>query len=71
MTLVAGASRIVVKVGSSLVTNEGRGIDHDSVARWAGEIAAVVEAGLAIVPSRFAETFGLEPGDELLADDPP
>ena len=49
MTLVAGASRIVVKVGSSLVTNEGRGIDHDSVARWAGEIAHVVEAGKAIV----------------------
>jgi glutamate 5-kinase len=49
MTLVVGASRIVVKVGSSLVTNEGRGIDHDSVARWAGEIAHVVEAGKAVV----------------------
>ena len=46
---VANASRIVVKVGSSLVTNEGRGIDHDAVARWAAEIARLVEAGKAVV----------------------
>jgi glutamate 5-kinase len=38
---VARARRIVVKVGSSLVTNEGRGIDHAAVARWAEEIAAL------------------------------
>jgi glutamate 5-kinase len=48
-TAFANASRIVVKVGSSLVTNEGRGIDHDAVARWAGEIARLAEAGKAIV----------------------
>lgn len=45
----ADASRIVVKVGSSLVTNEGRGIDHDAVARWAGEIAALAAAGKEVV----------------------
>jgi len=45
----ADAARIVVKVGSSLVTNEGRGIDHDAVARWAGEIAALAAAGKAVV----------------------
>ena len=48
-TAFANASRIVVKVGSSLVTNVGRGIDHDAVARWAGEIARLAEAGKAIV----------------------
>jgi len=48
-TAFANASRIVVKVGSSLVTNEGRGIDHDAVARWASEIARLAEAGKAIV----------------------
>jgi glutamate 5-kinase len=48
-TAFANASRIVVKVGSSLVTNEGRGIDHDAGARWAGEIARLAEAGKAIV----------------------
>jgi glutamate 5-kinase len=36
-------------VGSSLVTNEGRGIDHAAVGRWAGEIAALVSGGREIV----------------------
>ena len=49
MTHFADATRIVVKIGSSLVTNEGRGIDHDAVARWAGEIAALAAAGKAVV----------------------
>jgi glutamate 5-kinase len=46
---VARASRIVVKFGSSLVTNEGRGIDHAAVARWCEEIAQLVNAGKEIV----------------------
>ena len=49
MSVFAQASRIVVKVGSSLVTDEGRGIDQDAVARWASEIAGLAEAGKAIV----------------------
>lgn len=49
MTAVASASRIVVKVGSSLVTNEGRGLDHAAVARWAEEITALRAAGKEIV----------------------
>ena len=36
-SVVAGARRLVVKVGSSLVTDDGRGIDHEAVARWADE----------------------------------
>ncbi|MGI4720033.1 MAG: glutamate 5-kinase [Janthinobacterium lividum] len=35
------ASRIIVKVGSSLVTDEGRGLDHSAIARWAAQIAAL------------------------------
>ena len=46
---VAAARRLVVKVGSSLVTNEGRGLDHDAVARWAQEIAALTQSGKSIV----------------------
>ena len=46
---VARARRLVVKVGSSLVTNEGRGIDHAAVGRWAEEIAALVTGGREIV----------------------
>jgi glutamate 5-kinase len=46
---IATAMRIVVKVGSSLVTNDGRGLDHAAVARWAGDIAAQKHAGKEIV----------------------
>jgi glutamate 5-kinase len=46
---VASARRLVVKVGSSLVTDEGRGLDHAAVARWAAQIAALVGAGKEVV----------------------
>ncbi len=48
-SVVAAARRLVVKVGSSLVTAEGRGIDHAAVARWAEEIAGLRRAGKEIV----------------------
>ena len=44
-SVVADARRLVVKVGTSLVTNEGRGIDHAAVARWADEIASLKRDG--------------------------
>ncbi|WP_373287773.1 glutamate 5-kinase [Silvimonas amylolytica] len=43
------AHRIVVKVGSSLVTNEGRGLDHTALARWAAEIAQLAAMGKQVV----------------------
>jgi len=42
---VAKAHTIVVKVGSSLVTNEGRGLDVEAIARWAAQIAKLHAAG--------------------------
>ena len=48
-SLVTRASRLVVKVGSSLVTNEGRGLDHEAVARWAGQIAQLTQSGKSVV----------------------
>ena len=36
---VAAARTLVVKVGSSLVTNDGRGLDASAIARWAAQIA--------------------------------
>jgi glutamate 5-kinase len=48
-SVVAGARRIVVKVGSSLVTNDGRGLDLDAISRWAGQIAQLMQAGKAVV----------------------
>ncbi|HSF22057.1 MAG TPA: glutamate 5-kinase [Burkholderiales bacterium] len=43
------AQRFVVKVGSSLVTNEGRGLDLDALTRWAGEIAELRRMGREVV----------------------
>jgi glutamate 5-kinase len=43
------ARRIVVKVGSSLVTNEGRGLDAEAIARWARQIAGLRAQGKQVV----------------------
>ena len=42
---VQKAKRIVVKVGSSLVTNNGEGLDHAAIAMWAEQIAALLASG--------------------------
>jgi glutamate 5-kinase len=41
----AAAGTLVIKVGSSLVTNEGRGLDVAAIARWAGQIAGLRALG--------------------------
>ena len=41
----SGARRIVVKVGSSLVTNEGRGVDAEAIGNWCRQMAALARAG--------------------------
>ena len=48
-SIVKEARRIVVKVGSSLVTADGRGLDHAALARWAEQIAALTEQGKEVV----------------------
>jgi len=49
MRVVAGAQRLVVKVGSSLVTNEGRGLDRAAIERWTREIAVLRAGGREVV----------------------
>ena len=49
MSLAAQAKRWVVKVGSTLVTDGGRGLDHAAVAHWAEEIAALKQQGRDVV----------------------
>jgi len=44
-SVVASARRVVVKVGSSLVTNDGRGLDLDAISRWAAQVARLRELG--------------------------
>jgi glutamate 5-kinase len=46
---VADAKRLVVKVGSSLVTNEGRGLDHAAIAKWAAQIAKLQTSGKQVI----------------------
>lgn len=41
--------RVVVKVGSSLVTNDGQGLDQNALAAWAGQIAHLHQLGKEIV----------------------
>lgn len=49
LSAVAQAKRLVVKVGSSLVTNEGKGIDVTAVAQWAEQIASLHAQGKQMV----------------------
>ncbi|WP_374657764.1 glutamate 5-kinase [Inhella sp.] len=43
---VQGARRIVVKVGSTLVTNEGRGVDAVAIGDWCRQLARLAEQGV-------------------------
>lgn len=45
VSVVRDASRIVVKVGSSLVTNGGQGLDGQALAHWAEQVARLSSAG--------------------------
>ena len=42
--ILRDARRIVVKVGSSLVTNEGRGLDEQAIGEWCRQIATLIHA---------------------------
>ncbi|MFN7856444.1 MAG: glutamate 5-kinase [Acidovorax sp.] len=49
-SVLRDARRIVVKVGSSLVTNEGRGLDEAAIGEWSRQLAALVRGGGAEAP---------------------
>ena len=46
--LLTHASKLVVKVGSALVTNNGQGLDKVAMAEWARQIAALRKKGRAV-----------------------
>lgn len=48
-SVLQGARRIVVKVGSSLVTNEGRGVDAAAIGNWSRQLAALAAQGREVV----------------------
>lgn len=43
------ARRIVVKVGSSLVTNEGRGLDEAAIGEWCRQMSLLVRGGREVI----------------------
>jgi glutamate 5-kinase len=43
------AKRIVIKVGSSLVTNEGRGLDEQAIGEWCRQIAHLMGDGREVI----------------------
>ncbi len=48
-SVIENSKRLVVKVGSSLVTNSGAGLDHQAIATWAAQIAALKAMGREVV----------------------
>lgn len=48
-TILTQCKRIVVKVGSSLVTNQGAGLDLNALGNWARQIAALNAGGHEVV----------------------
>ena len=47
--VLRNAKRIVVKVGSSLVTNEGRGLDAAAIGQWCEQLATLVKDGREVI----------------------
>jgi glutamate 5-kinase len=46
---ISNAKRLVVKVGSALITNDGAGIDRDAIDAWVEQIAKLLSAGKEVV----------------------
>lgn len=44
-----GARRVVVKIGSALLTNDGRGLDEAAIGGWVDQIAALHARGIEVV----------------------
>ncbi|QKO22788.1 glutamate 5-kinase [Rhodoferax sp. BAB1] len=47
--VMRAARRIVVKVGSSLVTNEGRGLDEAAIEEWSRQISVLIREGREVI----------------------
>jgi glutamate 5-kinase len=49
MTTLAGARRVVVKIGSSLLTNAGAGLDRTAIVEWARQVAQLRARGVEVL----------------------
>ncbi|APW45743.1 glutamate 5-kinase [Rhodoferax antarcticus] len=48
-SILRDARRVVVKVGSSLVTNEGRGLDEAAIGEWCRQMSLLVREGREVI----------------------
>ncbi|WP_296509172.1 glutamate 5-kinase [Rhodoferax sp.] len=48
-TVLRDARRVVVKVGSSLVTNDGRGLDEQAIGEWCRQLAYLIRDGREVI----------------------
>lgn len=48
-SVIQKAKRVIIKVGSTLVTNDGKGLDHAAIAKWAEQIAQLRKLGKEVV----------------------
>ena len=48
-SVIQKAKRLIIKVGSSLVTNDGKGLDTAAIAKWAEQIAQLRALGKEVV----------------------
>lgn len=48
-SLLSNSKTLIVKVGSSLVTNNGEGLDRKAIAAWAAQISTLVKQGKQVV----------------------
>jgi glutamate 5-kinase len=48
-TSLAGAKRVVVKIGSSLLTNSGAGLDATAIAEWARQVGELRKRGIEVL----------------------
>jgi len=48
-TVLRDARRVVIKVGSSLVTNEGRGLDEQAIGEWCRQMALLIRDGREVI----------------------
>src|SRR6059058_2066480 len=49
MTPLAASRRVVVKIGSSLLTNAGAGLDRSAIADWVRQIATLRARGVEVL----------------------
>ena len=59
------AQRIVIKVGSAIVTNDGRGLDHAALAKWSYQIAQLMALGKEVI---LVSSGAVAEGMQRLAD---